>query len=92
MTIEISDKKYWTKLNYDDGMLYCQLLDIDGKNDWRMIEHMGEIDDLMDEINKGKIEDDDDIYFYNAWVVADGKNVKIGTLAMLHWIIPVRNV
>jgi transcriptional/translational regulatory protein YebC/TACO1 len=38
------------------------------------------------------IEDDDDIYFYNAWVVADGKNVKIGTLAMLHWIIPVRDV
>jgi hypothetical protein len=37
MTIEISDRKYWKHLNWDDGKLYCDLLVIDGKNDWRMI-------------------------------------------------------
>ena len=36
MTIEISDIKYWKPLNYDDAILYCSLLEIDGKNDWRL--------------------------------------------------------
>lgn len=24
------------KLNFDDALLYCQMLNVDGKNDWRM--------------------------------------------------------
>ena len=36
MTIEISPKEYERRLNWNDGMLYCSLLVIDGKNDWRM--------------------------------------------------------
>jgi hypothetical protein len=36
MNIEISPKKYESKLNWYDGMLYCQLLIIDGKDDWRL--------------------------------------------------------
>ena len=38
MNIEISDKKYWKRLSYDDGLLYCSLLSIDGVGDWRMVE------------------------------------------------------
>lgn len=36
MSIQISPKEYERKLNWDDGKLYCDLLYIDGKNDWRM--------------------------------------------------------
>jgi hypothetical protein len=36
MNIEISDKEYERYLNWDDATLYCQLLTIDNKNDWRM--------------------------------------------------------
>jgi hypothetical protein len=36
MQIEISPKEYEQRLNWHDGMLYCQLLVIDDKNDWRM--------------------------------------------------------
>jgi hypothetical protein len=36
MNIEISDKKYETILNWYDGILYCSLLSIDGKDDWRL--------------------------------------------------------
>jgi hypothetical protein len=36
MNIEISPKEYEKELNWDDSNLYCQLLDIDGKKDWRM--------------------------------------------------------
>ena len=33
--IEIADIKYWKTLKYYDALLYCSLLVIDGKNDWR---------------------------------------------------------
>lgn len=36
MRIEIASKEYWKELNYYDALLYCSLLVIDGKNDWRM--------------------------------------------------------
>jgi hypothetical protein len=37
MKIEISDRKYWKKLNYLDAKLYVELLSIDGKDNWRFI-------------------------------------------------------
>ena len=36
MNLEISDTQYVKLLNWYDAMMYCQLLDIDGKNDWRL--------------------------------------------------------
>jgi hypothetical protein len=36
MKIDISDKKYWTRLNYYDALLYCSMVEIDGHNDWRL--------------------------------------------------------
>ena len=36
MNIEISTKEYERTLNWYDAMLYCQLLVIDNKNDWRL--------------------------------------------------------
>jgi hypothetical protein len=37
MNIEVSEEKYWKVLNYTDGILYCSMLEIGGKDDWRMI-------------------------------------------------------
>jgi len=36
MNIEISPKEYERQLKWDDANMYCQLLSIDGKNDWRL--------------------------------------------------------
>jgi hypothetical protein len=37
MTIEVFPKEYIKKINNkDDAILYLSLLNIDGKNDWRM--------------------------------------------------------
>ena len=36
MNIEISPKEYKRNLNWDDANMYCQLLIIDNKNDWRL--------------------------------------------------------
>ena len=36
MNIEISPKEYERTLNWHDAKLYCELLTIDGKMDWRL--------------------------------------------------------
>jgi hypothetical protein len=36
MNIEISPKEYERELNWEDAMMYCQLLIIGGKEDWRL--------------------------------------------------------
>lgn len=36
MNIEISSKEYERELNWYDANMYCQLLIIDNKNDWRL--------------------------------------------------------
>ena len=45
MNIEISPKEYERKMNWDDAIFYCQLLVIDGKDDWRLpnLEELREI-------------------------------------------------
>jgi hypothetical protein len=36
MNIEISPKEYERQLNWYDAMMYCELLSIDEKDDWRL--------------------------------------------------------
>ncbi len=55
--IEISSEEYWKELNWYDGQLYCSLLNIDGKNDWRMISR----------------DDGDDYGQWWPWVAEDDK-------------------
>ena len=53
MNIEVSPKEYERKLNWYDGMMYCQLLVIDGVDDWRMptIEELDYIYNSDKEVN-----------------------------------------
>jgi hypothetical protein len=37
LNFEFAPFAYWKRLNYDDGLLYLALLNIDGKDDWRML-------------------------------------------------------
>lgn len=36
MNIEIAPKEHWKKLTIEDAKLYCFLLNIDNKTDWRL--------------------------------------------------------
>ena len=37
MNIEVSPKEYWKRMNYYEGLFYCDMVVIDNKTDWRMI-------------------------------------------------------
>jgi len=83
--IELSDKKYWKKMGYYDGIMYCPLLDIEGKNDWRMISDWEEFKSLREAIVKAS----DDITYYTGWVVEDG--LRNGKKKGDFMVIPVRD-
>lgn len=87
MNIEIAPKEYWKKLNYDDGMFYCQLLNIDGKNDWRMIreEEFSEQDETKDLWN-------DDYWFFEAGVFTDFDDFGLYNYKAELMIVPVREI
>ena len=47
MNIEISPKEYWRELNPDDGKLYCSMVIINGKNDWRPMGLMEKFENIV---------------------------------------------
>jgi hypothetical protein len=84
MNIEISDRKYWKPLGYDDGLLYVSLLEIDGKRDWRLpttADVKGALYDIIE--TKG---------FANAiWYIGDGERYSSYTYELELMVIPVRD-
>ena len=47
MNIEISPTEYWKYLNPDDGKLYCSMVIINGKNDWRPMGLMEKFENIV---------------------------------------------
>jgi hypothetical protein len=83
--IEISSEEYWKEFTYDDAKLYVALLNIDGKNDWRMFKN----DEEWKE-NKGRIADDGDDYGqWWQWVAEDDKKSWEDEIYL---VIPVRDI
>lgn len=78
--IEVSNKKYWKELTYYDGLLYCSLLIIDKKNDWRMPKY-----DEEDYI--GKLPNSVPLWYYE-----DGESFETILNTQCYWIVPVRDV
>jgi hypothetical protein len=46
MNIEISPNEYWKYLNPADGKLYCSMVVIDDKNDWRPMGLMEKFENI----------------------------------------------
>jgi len=94
--IEISDKKYWKVLNFNDALLYCSLLIIDGKGDWRMFNNSEE----MMRVGNGNHEvyevyevytDVDGTYYEGVWYMSDGGDDNLKGMED-YWVIPVRDI
>jgi hypothetical protein len=79
MNIEIADIKYWKKLNYYDGLLYCQLLSIDGVDDWRMLKRDDNWTLVTELVFMVK-------WFYNTDLAEHLKYRNI------YWVVPVRDI
>jgi hypothetical protein len=78
MTIEIAPKEYFKELNYYDSLLYCQLLNIDGKEGWKLPS------DNQKQYGWPTFK----------WTVEDGEGYKNANilLNMQWWVIPVRDI
>jgi hypothetical protein len=95
--IEISPKEYETLLNWHDGMLYCQLLTIDNKNDWRL-PTIEELQDIYHSEN-----DFYDTYYWSltkaiihdnyVWMKSfNNGNTGVGSMIKRMFIRPVRTI
>ena len=40
MKLEIAPREYWIKCTYNEAIIYCQFLNIDGKIGWRIPSFM----------------------------------------------------
>jgi hypothetical protein len=79
--IEMSPPDYWREMNYYDGLMYCSILIIDGKNDWRMVRNWKEL---------GLDMEDDDIM---SWYIDDADYYNEYLFNNEHyWVIPVRDI
>ena len=95
MKIEVSHHKHWSYLDYAEGELYCSMIIIDGKDDWRMAT-LYETDFLMSRgvlynvqrknYKKIKLMINDAKWYQpiHKWLLPDFNRIK--------WVIPVRNV
>jgi len=83
--IDVSDREYWKKMDYYSGILYCSLLEIGGKNDWRMFKNWDEYESMtrMVEIPRRMV----------LWVENDKKRSSESFLVgHKYMVVPVRDV
>jgi hypothetical protein len=88
MKIEISPIEYWKVLSYEDSLLYCSLLVIDGKDNWRMINSEKEYNIVRRRCKNVELCTDDFIWGeYNRsfleYYEGFGENI---------WVVPVRDI
>lgn len=88
--IEISDREYWRDMNYYDGILYCQLLDIGGKNDWRMPENYDEL--ILGLPESGGWGDEEWWGDMEIWFRSDIDRYSEYFLDLINAIVPVRDI
>ena len=77
MKIEVAPKEYWKELTYADAILYCALLNIDGKNDWRLLQ-------LGEDLNIGVVNTVKGLWYENDVYL-------IESLTLVNLTIPVRD-
>ena len=97
MNIEMCDREYWKELNYYDGMIYCSILVIDNKKDWRMptleeidfiYEHEYDLDGRYWLCQNGYEEYEDVAWAYDFF----GYDARPYDVDCSSWVIPVRDV
>jgi hypothetical protein len=92
MNIEISEDKYWKVLNYNDGLLYCSMLEIGDKDDWRMISEEDLAMILEDDLIMIKNRVNQKMRTDGVWFNNDNHVYNDKVLNVRCHVIPVRDV
>ena len=79
--IEIASKEYWKWMVEGDAELYCTLLVIGDKNDWRMIKY--DEDHYIGKFPNNEVP---------LWYYEDGESFETILNTQCYWIVPVRDV
>jgi hypothetical protein len=96
MNIEISPKEYEKQLNWDDAMMYCQLLTIDNKNDWRLPtkNELYTIYESSNDFVRGNYWSSDESDITGAWFVNfnNGIQYRMSKHIINYRARPIRNI
>lgn len=85
MNIEIAGKEYWKELTYYDGILYVSMLSIDGVDNWRMIDSIGEKHRLWDMgYDFGEC--------IVTWYMQENREGVEYLYHKKYWVIPIRDI
>ena len=79
--IEISSKEYWKWMRMVDAELYCSLLVIGDKNDWRMIRDAEEMRNIRDNYIVDYVHE-----LSNTYMLGSFFNGRLG------YVVPVRDI
>jgi hypothetical protein len=84
--IDVSDREYWKQMDYYSGLLYCSLLEIGGKNDWRMM--------TFEELNniRANYYEDGVLVLANETIYVDEHKKWCYMLDKNYLVVPVRDV
>jgi hypothetical protein len=75
--IEIAPKEYWIKSTYNEAVLYCFQLNIDGKMGWRLPK---------------KDNEEETSAFFPIWREDDSSQNGIVSKSWNCWCVPVRDI
>jgi len=93
MILEVSSPEHWKILNYNDGLMYCSMIEIGGHNDWRMMTYdewmlyygFVRLDiEKMNVNNKYKV--------VSSWYVLTDDEEEYCSDSDMGWAVPVRDL
>jgi translation initiation factor 2B subunit (eIF-2B alpha/beta/delta family) len=90
MNIEISPRQYWKRLNYYDALLYLSILNIDGKEGWRLPNNFDVKEPLYDIIEQEHI--DGIIWYDGMFKDMVEPYVAWEKITFSYVVIPVRDI
>lgn len=86
--IEVSEEIYWKRMKYHDALLYCSMMVIDAKDNWRMIKDRDEEDRIWCEYIKNGMFPK---MYESHWIWREDVNVRMKENNTC-LIVPVRDI
>jgi hypothetical protein len=80
--IEISPREYWIRCTYDEAVLYCFQLEIDGKVGWRIFKDREEEQILPQDTSKFGHGTSNDYFLLGYPIICNYTGIAVGMICM----------